>query len=184
MMSSSVPTKRISRIFYIGDLRSGHFCDHPIIPRPDGVWRVTRPDGGWPKGPPLRIFKSKSRRVKIQTALERSRRTLQDKIILTLFLTCDVTGRSKKVKKRSKCTDLQQPTVCHVKQTCLIKWSQTSINIIEATYGWPAEHISKTCDVIRGVNIDQSEDSLVNLTNQRSDCENSNSGQEASHNII
>ena len=21
-------------------------------PRPDGVWRVTRPDGGWPKGPP------------------------------------------------------------------------------------------------------------------------------------
>ena len=35
-----------------------------------------------------------------------------------------------------------------------------------------------------GVNIDQSEDSLVNLTNQRSDCENSNSGQEASHNII
>ena len=34
---------------------------------------------------PLRIFKSKSRRVKIQTALERSRRTLQDKIMLTLF---------------------------------------------------------------------------------------------------
>ena len=50
--------------------------------------------------------------------------------------------------------------------------------------GWPAEHISKTCDVIRGVNIDQSEDSLVNLTNQQSDCENSNSGQEASHNIV
>ena len=31
MMRSSVPTKRISRIFYIGDLRSGHFCDLPII---------------------------------------------------------------------------------------------------------------------------------------------------------
>ena len=54
-------------------------------PRSDGVWRVTRPDGGWPKGPPLRIFKSKSRRVKTQTALERSRRTLQDTIMLTLF---------------------------------------------------------------------------------------------------
>ena len=34
------------------------------------------------------------------------------------------------------------------------------------------------------VNIDQSEDSLVNLTNQQSDCENSNSGHEASHNIV
>ena len=31
MMKSSVPTKRISRIFYVGDLRSGHFCDLPII---------------------------------------------------------------------------------------------------------------------------------------------------------
>ena len=48
--------------------------------------------GGGPKGHPppirtrkLRIFKYKSRRVKIQTALERSRRTLQDKIMLTLF---------------------------------------------------------------------------------------------------
>ena len=30
-MRSSVPTKRISRIFDIGDLRSGHFCDLPII---------------------------------------------------------------------------------------------------------------------------------------------------------
>ena len=30
MMSSSVPTKHISRIFYIGDLRSCHFCDLPI----------------------------------------------------------------------------------------------------------------------------------------------------------
>ena len=26
-----MPTKRISRIFYIGDLRSGHFCYLPII---------------------------------------------------------------------------------------------------------------------------------------------------------
>ena len=31
MMSLSVPTKRISRIFDIGYLRSGHFCDLPII---------------------------------------------------------------------------------------------------------------------------------------------------------
>ena len=30
-MKSSVPTKRISWIFDIGDLRSGHFCDLPII---------------------------------------------------------------------------------------------------------------------------------------------------------
>ena len=37
---------------------------------------------------------------------------------------------------------------------------------------------------LRGVNIDQSEHSLLNVTNQLSDCENSNSGQEASHNII
>ena len=84
----------------------GLFLSTPWVllnPRPDGVWRVTRPDGGWPKGPPpLLIFKSKSRRVKIQTALERSRRTLQDKIMLTLFF-LPVTSqegqrRSKKVK--------------------------------------------------------------------------------------
>ena len=31
MMRSSVPTKRISRIFDISDLRSAHFCDLPII---------------------------------------------------------------------------------------------------------------------------------------------------------
>ena len=31
VMRSSVPTKRISRIFYIGDLRSGHVYDLPII---------------------------------------------------------------------------------------------------------------------------------------------------------
>ena len=31
MMRSSVPTKRISWIFDIGDFRSGHFCDLPII---------------------------------------------------------------------------------------------------------------------------------------------------------
>ena len=31
MMRTSVPTKHISRIFDIGDLRSGHFCDLPII---------------------------------------------------------------------------------------------------------------------------------------------------------
>ena len=56
-----------------------------VNPRLDGVWRVTRPDGGWPIGPPLRIFKSKRLRVKIQTASLRSRRTLQDTIMLTLF---------------------------------------------------------------------------------------------------
>ena len=50
-----------------------------------GELRVLMGGGGGPKGPPLRIFKSKSRRAKIQTALERSRRTLQDKIMLTLF---------------------------------------------------------------------------------------------------
>ena len=55
--------------------------------------------GGVTQRAPLRIFKSKSRRVKIQMALERSRRTLQDTIMLTLFFTCDVTGRSKKVNK-------------------------------------------------------------------------------------
>ena len=55
-----------------------------------------------PKGP-LRIFNNKSRRVKIQTALERSGRTLQDTIMLTLFL--PVT--SQEGQTRSNCTDLQ-----------------------------------------------------------------------------
>ena len=45
---------------------------------------------------PLRIFKSKSRRVKIQAALGRSRRTLQDTIMLTLFFDL---WRHRKVKK-------------------------------------------------------------------------------------
>ena len=49
-----------------------------------GELRVLMGGGPMPP-PPLRIFKSKSRRVKIQTALERSRRTLQDTITLTLF---------------------------------------------------------------------------------------------------
>ena len=31
IIRSSVPTKRVSWIFYIGDLRSGHFRDRPII---------------------------------------------------------------------------------------------------------------------------------------------------------
>ena len=62
--------------------------------------------GGGPKGP-LRIFKSKSRRVKIQTALERSRRTLQDKIMLTLFVDLWRHRKVKEGQKRSKCTDLQ-----------------------------------------------------------------------------
>ena len=30
-MRLSVSTKRISRIFHIGDLRSGHFCDLPLV---------------------------------------------------------------------------------------------------------------------------------------------------------
>ena len=42
------------------------------------------------------LFKSKSRRVKIQTALERSRRTLQDAIMLTLFFDL---WRHRKVKQ-------------------------------------------------------------------------------------
>ena len=50
---------------------------------------------GGPKGP-LRIFKCNSRRVKIQTALERSRRTLQDTIMLTLFFDL---WRHRKVKQ-------------------------------------------------------------------------------------
>ena len=33
MMKSSVPTKPLSRIFYISDFRSGDFCDLPIIPK-------------------------------------------------------------------------------------------------------------------------------------------------------
>ena len=56
---------------------------------------------------PLRIFKSKSRRVKIQTALERSRRNLQDTIMLTLFFDLWRHRKVKKGQKRSKCTDLQ-----------------------------------------------------------------------------
>ena len=51
--------------------------------------------GGVPKGP-LRIFKSENLRVKIQTALERSRRTLQDTIMLTL---CFDLWRHRKVKQ-------------------------------------------------------------------------------------
>ena len=63
-----------------------------------------RGGGGWPKGP-LRIFKSKSRRVKIQTALERSRRTPQDTIMLTLFF---YLWRHRKVKQGQNVgTDLQ-----------------------------------------------------------------------------
>ena len=59
--------------------------------------------GGGPKAS-LRIFKSKSRRVKIQTALGRSRQTLQDTIVLTLFF--DLWGH-RKVKEGQKCSDLQ-----------------------------------------------------------------------------
>ena len=42
-----MPTKRISRIFDIGDLRSGHFCDLPIITRAlEGGLRITPSGGG------------------------------------------------------------------------------------------------------------------------------------------
>ena len=85
-MRSIVRAICISRIFYICDLRSGQFRDLSMLTRAlmrSGELRVLM--RGWPKGPPLRIFKSKSRRVKIQTALERSRRTLRDTIMLTLF---------------------------------------------------------------------------------------------------
>ena len=76
-------------------------------PRPDEVWRDTRPDEGVAQRAPLRIFKSKSRRVKIQTALERSRRTLQDTIMLTLFFDLWRQRKVKNGQKRSKCTDLR-----------------------------------------------------------------------------
>ena len=51
--------------------------------------------GSGSKGP-LRIFKSNSRRVKIQTTLERSRRSLQVTIMLTLFFDL---WRHRKVKQ-------------------------------------------------------------------------------------
>ena len=54
---------------------TGYLHSTMCNPRPDGVFRVTRPDEGSPKDP-LRIFKSNRRRVKIQTALERYRRGL------------------------------------------------------------------------------------------------------------
>ena len=61
-------------------------------PRPDGVWRVTRPDGGWPKGPPpyvsskVRVVEYKSkRRWKDLVELYRIR------LCRPYFLTCDVT---------------------------------------------------------------------------------------------
>ena len=34
------------------DLRLAYEIIHTYNPRPDEVWRVTRPDEGWPKGPP------------------------------------------------------------------------------------------------------------------------------------
>ena len=78
-----------------------------VNPRPDEVWRVTRPDEGVAQRAPLRIFKSKSRRVKNHTALERSRRTLQDTIMLTLFFDLWRHRKVKNGQKRSKCTDLR-----------------------------------------------------------------------------
>ena len=46
MIRSSVPTKCISWIFDIGDLRSGHFRDLPIIPLPYSVFCHLRPCRG------------------------------------------------------------------------------------------------------------------------------------------
>ena len=68
--------------------------DSPFNPRSNGVWRVTCSDGG--KGPLPRIFKSNSRRGKIQTALERSHRIAQDIILLNFFF---YLWRQKKVKQ-------------------------------------------------------------------------------------
>ena len=53
--------------------------------------------GGGAKGP-LRIFKSKSRRVKIQTALKDLVELYRIRLCWPYFFTCDVTGRSNKVK--------------------------------------------------------------------------------------
>ena len=61
-----------------------------------GELHVLMGGGGVAQRAPLRIFKNKSRRVKIQTALERSRRTLQDTITLTLFFDL---RRHRKVKQ-------------------------------------------------------------------------------------
>ena len=71
--------------FYIGDPRSGIFVTSPLSRALMGSGELRVLMGGGPKAP-LRIFKSKNRRVKIHTALERSRRTLQDTIMLSLFL--------------------------------------------------------------------------------------------------
>ena len=141
---------------------------------------LKRGGGGGAKGP-LCIFKSNGRRVKIQTALERSRRTLQATIMLTLFFTCNVTGRSNKVKLYwftvANCLSRKIKNLPNKMELSKHKYHRSDLGMASWT-------ISKTCDVIREVNIDQSEDSLVNLTNQRSDCENYESGQEASHTII
>ena len=76
-------------------IRPCRFAPSWTSPRADEVWRVTRPDGGGGKGPPS-VSSKVNRRVKIQTALERSRRKIR--LCWPYFLTCDVTGRSNKVK--------------------------------------------------------------------------------------
>ena len=43
IIRSSVPTNWLSRIFYIGDLRSGHFCNLPIIPGKSGGGKKSTP---------------------------------------------------------------------------------------------------------------------------------------------
>ena len=53
---------------------------------------------GDPKGPHIVSSKVIVVAEKIQTAVERSRQTIQDTIMLTLFFTCDVTGRINNVK--------------------------------------------------------------------------------------
>ena len=49
-----------------------------VNPRPDGVWQVTRPDGGGGTKGPLRISGTNSWIGKIQTAFERSHRVAPD----------------------------------------------------------------------------------------------------------
>ena len=72
----------ISEIFYIGDLRSGHFCDIPIIPRPTGpspAPTLCWGGGGGRSGPPIYLGNQQTW-GEIQTAMERPGRDISDKV--------------------------------------------------------------------------------------------------------
>ena len=75
-----------------------------INPRADGVWQLTGPDEGGPKGSPLRISGTNSWIGKIQTAFERSHRGAPDLVPMNLaHLTCDVTeGQKGQVKGQNR----------------------------------------------------------------------------------